>query len=114
MLSSVVNTDGENSSSICLPCQLRRSSPELSFYIIDPIPQFSEEHKNLVVEYWHFVTDHISQVDKKLQLLSFALNFIQFTTHYFGKCTLVYSSFIFTYMIVVSFDFLNVFNDPLI
>ena len=74
MLSSVVNTDGENSSSICLPCQLRRSSPELSFYIIDPIPQFSEEHKNLVVEYWHFVTDHISQVDKKLQLLSFALN----------------------------------------
>ena len=57
-------TDSDSTSSTCLLCQLRRSSSELSFYIIDPIPQFSEEDKNLVVEYWHFITDRISEVGR--------------------------------------------------
>merc|ERR1712241_497211 len=40
---------------------LRRSSSEISCYIIDHTPEFSDEHKNIVINAWHFITDHISE-----------------------------------------------------
>ena len=43
---------------------LRRSSSEVSCYIIDHTPEFSDEHKNIVIEAWHFITDHISEVSR--------------------------------------------------
>ena len=33
-------------------------------YIIDPVPQFSDKNKNVVIDSWHYVTDHISEVCK--------------------------------------------------
>ena len=33
-------------------------------YILDPIPTFTDDHKNLVIQSWHFVSDHISEVGK--------------------------------------------------
>ena len=41
---------------------LRRSSSEVSCYIIDHNPKFSDEHRDIVTESWHFITDHISEV----------------------------------------------------
>ena len=41
---------------------LRRSSSEVSCYIIDHTPQFSDEHKHIVIDSWHFITDHITHV----------------------------------------------------
>ena len=43
---------------------LRRSSSEISCYIIDHTPEFSDEHKNIVIESWHFITGHISEVSR--------------------------------------------------
>ena len=43
---------------------LRRSSSEISCYIIDHTPEFSDEHKQIVIEAWHFITDHISEVSR--------------------------------------------------
>ena len=43
---------------------LRRSSSEVSCYIIDHTPEFSDEHKNIVIGAWHFITDHISEVSR--------------------------------------------------
>ena len=76
VMSSVDKTDSQSTSSTCLPCQLRRSSSEISYYIIDPIPQFSEEHRNLVVDSWHFITDHISEVGRENNC--YCLHYISF------------------------------------
>ena len=35
-------------------------------YILDPIPTFTDDHKKLVIESWHLVSDHISEVGKTL------------------------------------------------
>ena len=35
-------------------------------YIIDPIPQFCDNDKKEVIESWHFVSDHISEVRKNI------------------------------------------------
>jgi len=47
----------------------KRSSSKGSLrheYIIDPIPQFSDKNKAVVIDSWHYVTDHISEVCKSL------------------------------------------------
>ena len=33
-------------------------------YIIDPIPTFTDDHKKLVIESWHLICDHVSEVGK--------------------------------------------------
>ena len=43
---------------------LRRSSSEISCYIIDHTPEFSDEHKRIVIDSWHFIIDHISEVSR--------------------------------------------------
>ena len=43
---------------------LRRSSSEVSCYIIDHTPEFSDEHKRIVIDSWHFIIDHISEVSR--------------------------------------------------
>ena len=42
----------------------RQIKPNAECYIIDPIPEFSDAHRVLVIESWHFVIDHISEVSR--------------------------------------------------
>ena len=60
---------------------LRRSSSEISCYIIDHTPEFSDEHKQIVIEAWHFITDHISEVSRNVSRYHLYLE-IAFPNHW--------------------------------
>ena len=60
----VGSTDEEGNMKSEIKTKLLRRSSQECCYIIDPIPTFSDEHKTLVVESWHFITDHISEVTR--------------------------------------------------
>ena len=47
----------------------RRTTSEIEGYIIDPIPKFSDENKNFVIESWPFLMDHIREVGKHLDFI---------------------------------------------
>ena len=47
----------------------RRTTSEIEGYIIDPIPKFSDENKNFVIESWPFLMDHIREVGKHLDFM---------------------------------------------
>ena len=46
--------------------RISKKSSEMGGYIIDPIPQFCDNDKKVVIESWHFVSDHISEVRKNI------------------------------------------------
>ena len=51
----------------------RSSSRESCIYIIDPIPEFSDKNKKLVIDSWHYVTDHISEVCKSFNFYQYSI-----------------------------------------
>ena len=64
------NEDSEMLNTEVRKILLRRSSSEVSCYIIDHTSRFSDEHKNILIESWHFITDHITEVSSNGECIS--------------------------------------------